>query len=217
VRKWQILSEHNDEVVKELKALLAKCRLPDQNLEEILLLAARWHDAGKAHKVFQSAALGNPPEADPSLIWGKTGRGNISYARKGFRHELASALAILQIGMPDLVAYLVGAHHGKIRVSIRSLPIETPPGNPDLRFARGIWEGDVLPQTELGDGHRLPETILDLSFMDFGNGPRGPSWLARILSLRDDIAMGPFRIAYLESLLRAADWRASQKKDEGND
>ena len=151
VRKWQILSEHNDEVVKELKALLAKCRLSDQNLEEILLLAARWHDAGKAHKVFQSAALGNPPEADPSLIWGKTGRGNISYARKGFRHELASALAILQIGMPDLVAYLAAAHHGKIRLSIRSLPIETPPGNPDLRFARGIWEGDVLPQTELGE------------------------------------------------------------------
>jgi CRISPR-associated endonuclease/helicase Cas3 len=216
-RKWQILSEHTNEVVKELKALLVKCQLSDQKLGNILLLAARWHDAGKAHEVFQAAALGKPPEADPSLIWGKTGRGGIFYARKGFRHELASALAILQNGLPDLVAYLAAAHHGKIRLSIRSLPIETPPGNPDLRFARGIWEGDVLPQTELGDDHRLPETILDLSFMDFGNGPRGPSWLARILSLRDDIAVGPFRIAYLESLLRAADWRASQKKDEGND
>ena len=216
-RQWQILSEHKDEVVKELKALLAKCPLLDQNLENMLLLAARWHDAGKAHEVFQSAALGIPPEADPSLIWGKTGRGSISYARKGFRHELASALAILQNGLPDLVAYLAAAHHGKVRLSIRSLPIETPPRNPDLRFARGIWEGDVLPQTDLGDGYRLPEIMLDLSFMDFGNGPRGPSWLARILSLRDDIAMGPFRLAYLESLLRASDWRASQKKDEGNE
>ena len=204
-------------MVKELKALLAKCQVSDQKLIDMLLLAARWHDAGKAHEIFQSAALGIPPEADPSCIWGKTGRGGILYARKDFRHELASALAILQNGLPDLVAYLAAAHHGKIRLSIRSLPIETPPGNPDLRFARGIREGDVLPQTELGDGHRLPETILDLSLMDFGNGPRGPSWLARSLSLRDDIAVGPFRIAYLESLLRAADWRASQKKDEGND
>ena len=216
-RKWQILSEHTNEVVKELKALLAKCQLSDQKLENLLLLAARWHDAGKAHEVFQAAALGNPPEADPSLIWGKTGRGSISYARKGFRHELASALAILQNGLPDLVAYLAAAHHGKIRLSIRSLPIEAPPGNPDLRFARGIWEGDVLPEIDLGNGNKLPRTVLDLSFMDFGNGPRGPSWLARILSLRDDIAVGPFRIAYLESLLRAADWRASQKKGEGND
>jgi len=39
-----------------------------------------------------------------------------------------------------------------------------------------------------------------------GNGG-GPSWLARMLRLRDKI--GVFRLAYMEALIRAADGRAS--------
>jgi CRISPR-associated endonuclease/helicase Cas3 len=57
-----------------------------------------------------------------------------------------------------------------------------------------------------------PDTVLDLSYMELGEGPRGPSWLARMLSLRDDLSLGPFRLAFLEGLLRAADWRASQNQ-----
>jgi CRISPR-associated endonuclease/helicase Cas3 len=34
--------------------------------------------------------------------------------------------------------------------------------------------------------------------------------------LRDDPLIGPFRLAYLEALIRAADWRASQKADKTN-
>src|SRR5205814_778474 len=50
--------------------------------------------------------------------------------RKHFRHELASALAVLDPAnsLPedsrDLITYLVSAHHGKVRLSIRSLPDE---------------------------------------------------------------------------------------------
>ncbi len=36
---------------------------------------------------------------------------------------------------------------------------------------------------------------------------RGSSWLARMTALRDRLS--PFRLAYLETLLRAADMRAS--------
>ena len=118
--------------------------------------------------------------------------------------------------MPDLVAYLVAAHHGKVRLSIRSLPHETRPDDPTLRFARGIWDEDVIGEVELGNDQKLPETVMDLSYMELGEGPHGSSWLARMLSLRDNPDLGPFRLAFFEGLIRAADWRASMKVDNGD-
>ncbi len=208
---WQTVAEHTDLMVKEMRALLSLCPLSKKDLEEILLLAARWHDAGKAHEIFQRAISEGSPGPDGSKTWAKTDRRTIHYERKGFRHELASALALLENGFPDLAAYLAAAHHGKVRLSIRSLPEEATPNDPQVRFARGIWEGDILKEANLGGGTKLPETKLDLSYMELGEGPRGPSWLARMISLRDDISLGPFRLAYLEALLRISDWRASQK------
>ena len=46
--------------------------------------------------------------------------------------------------------------------------------------------------------------------MQMGEGKHGPSWLACTVALRDHL--GPFRLAYLETLLRAADARASMSK-----
>ena len=136
------------------------------------------------------------------------------YQRPGFRHELSSAIAMLLNGHSDLAAYLVAAHHGKVRLSIRSLPHEKQPKD-DLqkRFAHGIWDGDVLPVTDLGANVMLPQTTLDLSFMELGEGQRGESWLARMLKLRDDPELGPFRLSLLEAVLRVADWRASGDPD----
>jgi CRISPR-associated endonuclease/helicase Cas3 len=119
----------------------------------------------------------------------------------------------------DLIAYLIAAHHGKVRLSIRSMPNERVPDKPapqgkEWLFARGIWTienddaGDKLPSVQLGE-LSTPAVSLDLSFMKMGEGPRGPSWLARTVALRD--RLGPFELAYLETLLRAADARASSK------
>ena len=208
---WQTLADHTDAVVKELDAILSECNNIDEEWKKLLILAARWHDAGKTHEIFQRAMVGDPPEADAEIVWAKTGQRSVEYQRRGFRHELASALAIIENGLPDLVAYLAAAHHGKVRLSIRSLPSEKSPDDPTKRFARGIWEGDVLREADIGAGHMLSPTALDLSFMEFGDGPKGPSWLSRMLSLRDDPSLGPFRLAFLEALIRAADWRASEK------
>jgi hypothetical protein len=48
----------------------------------------------------------------------------------------------------------------------------------------------------------------ETQLMGMGEGAHGPSWLARTVAIRD--RLGPFRLAYLETLLRAADARASQ-------
>ena len=74
-------------------------------------------------------------------------------------------------------------------------------------MARGIIDGDELPEVSWS-GITLPKTTLRLQLMRMGCDENGrPSWLARMIALRDEI--GPFALSYLETLLRAADMRAS--------
>ncbi len=159
-------------------------------------------------------------ESRRGTLWAKSGKNAGRCTRHHFRHELASALAWLQAGPSDqperdLVAYLIAAHHGKVRLSIRSLPGEEPPSGspPESRIARGILDGDEIPTRAFValslevPSHSRP-LKLDLGLMEMGSDPaRGPSWLARMLTLRD--RLGLFPLAYLETLLRAADGRAS--------
>jgi CRISPR-associated endonuclease/helicase Cas3 len=92
-------------------------------------------------------------------------------------------------------------------LTIRALPGEVKPSEIDRLFARGIFNGEELPAEDLG-GVTTPRLTLDLEPMMLGRGAAGkPSWAERMLKLRDQL--GPFRIAYLEALLRAADRRAS--------
>ena len=211
------LSEHLGHVVEELAAL--RGLVSDEDAMKSLRTAALWHDLGKAHPYFQKLLLAALAEDDPRRQkgpWAKSEhplRFSDDVARPHFRHELASALAMVQHGCDDLAAYLVASHHGKVRLSIRSLPDERQPDDGG-RFARGIWEGDVLPATVLGDGTEVRETVLSLQLMELGASEAGPSWLERTLALRDEY--GPFRLAYLEALLRVADWRASAKEREAD-
>ncbi len=210
IRTWQTIAEHASFVVKETDTLAA---LLVKDFEPTLHVAALWHDVGKAHDEFQKMLRHGDP-AKEGQLWAKSADKDGKCARYGFRHELASALAWLLAGPSDaserdLVAYLIAAHHGKVRVSIRSLPDEKGnPNAPNALFARGIWQDDRLPSVPLGE-LKTPEIPLSLSFMRMGEGEHGPSWLARTVALRD--RLGPFRLAYLETLLRAADARASRK------
>jgi len=85
------------------------------------------------------------------------------------------------------------------------------------RFARGIWDDDELLATELGGGVTAPAARLSLEPMELGLCEQEPfigraSWAEGMIRLRDDL--GPFLLAYLEAILRAADMRASREADK---
>jgi CRISPR-associated endonuclease/helicase Cas3 len=141
--------------------------------------------------------------------WAKSdGKGGGRSPRKYFRHELASALAWLHEGRSDLGAFIIAAHHGKVRLSLRARPTEK--AAPERRrFCNGVWDGDILPATDLGDGVTTQEQRLSLALMELGGSDEGASWADRMLRLLDEL--GPFRLAWLEMLMRVADWRASAR------
>jgi CRISPR-associated endonuclease/helicase Cas3 len=201
----QSLKAHTREVCDAMGEILdglTVAGIPVGPYRDQLLMAALYHDWGKIHAVFQRTV--NPDSGFIPLAKSETKR---RHGRPRFRHELASALALLQMGAPDLVVYLAAAHHGKVRVSIRALPDENKPQTPGARFARGIWDGDELPPTDL-DGILTTSVTLNLEPMLLGLSASGaPSWMERMLALRDEL--GPFRLAYLEALVVAADRRAS--------
>lgn len=216
------LTDHLRHVVAEVIHLCAALDM-DDSTREVLTRAARWHDLGKVHEVFQETMLGglNRHPAPVGVPLAKTVKRN-RHGRAYFRHELASALAFLAhenwSRAADLCAFLIAAHHGKVRMNLRALPRELPPKEPELgaaRFARGIWEGDELPSLDLGGNERWQGGHLTLSIMELGlDETTRESWTERTRELL--ARYGPFRLAWLETLLRLADWRASAKEASGS-
>jgi CRISPR-associated endonuclease/helicase Cas3 len=185
--------------MEEMELILDRLKLDGAHTEALPTAAAK-HDWGKAHPVFQKALHRND---DSSQLLAKQVSSHAHHERKHFRHELASVLSMVGTGDSDLAAYLAAAHHGKVRLGIRSMPGEQE--KDQIRTARGIHEGDQLPGCELAPGVFVPPVQLSLAIMDFG---AGGSWTERMLRLRDKL--GPFCLTYLEMLLRMADDDASE-------
>jgi CRISPR-associated endonuclease/helicase Cas3 len=283
--KWFSILGHTSDVCRTLDEVLRHVGITGREAK-LLKLAARLHDWGKAHAAFQAKldaeTLGSadvqeqlnsqPAAKAPDAAWrrDKLKAGDADDKRRpGFRHELASALAVLELlrgvdpghlalawpdlelrrqfadaepieaGPPvneglaseiallsqddfDLLLYLVAAHHGKVRMSLRSSPDDGRSDVPDpcpaeVRQARSVRDGDVLPgcllpSIGLDDAVEVPSVTLHLDSMELGlSAAYGPSWRERMQNLLEQL--GPFRLAYLESLLRAADCRASRDEE----
>ena len=206
------IAQHTANVVRRLDELVSKIEMGEFAAE--LRTAAIWHDVGKAHWAFQDGMRSVNKDLGKDVLWAKSGTASdckkrVKHGRKYFRHELASALAMLQASAPFLAAYVVAAHHGKVRLGIRSLPGEDEPDDPERLFALGVHDGDPLPDVAL-DGLMVQAGPLDLTPMRLGSDA---SWTAKALELLAEF--GPFRLAYFEALLRAADVYASEQ--EGRD
>jgi CRISPR-associated endonuclease/helicase Cas3 len=213
-RDYVSLVRHSQDAAQEMEALVDSFAAEVSAIAgaEELITAARFHDLGKAHQVFQQMLTQKLPGDDPRRSggpWAKSdGKCSGRSLRRFFRHELASALAWLQEGRSDLGAYMIAAHHGKVRLSLRARPPEEPAPN-GRRYCNGVWDGDALPSTDLGDGVTTTERVLSLALMELGGAGECPSWADRMLRLLEE--QGPFRLAWLEMLIRVADWRASAR------
>lgn len=229
-QRWVGLRDHLENVekaVRELAVGFAADGISRGHLEAAIR-AGGLHDIGKAHPVFQETMLKTVDESErdqwrEGAPWAKPGGSKRRpHSRRYFRHELASALALLAQGSValdgiaerDLAVYLVAAHHGRVRLAIRSLPGEAT-SNGEARVALGVQDDDELPEIKAPVGD-VPRSTLDLSVMVLGDGADGqPSWMQRALQLRDRADLGPFRLAFLEALVRLADWRASAEEAVG--
>lgn len=212
------LATHADDVVGQLEALAA--RLGGEDPWSVLRDAARWHDLGKVHPAFQAMLTQRLDGEDPRRAggpWAKSDGahgGRMTPARSHFRHELASALAWLDAGGDDLTAFLIAAHHGKVRTRLRARPTETSAVG-ERRQALGVRDGDVLPAADLGGGVHTAAVTLSLEVMSLGEGEAGRSWTERVAGL---LALhGPFRLAWWETLVRIADWRGTALRKEVRD
>lgn len=268
--EWKTIACHSSEVAAMARTIATELQLSEE-LQNVLILAGRWHDWGKSHPAFQGAMrYGDRPNRSdlakgPDNAWlrpvGTYCFPDDSDARPAFRHELASALALFAIleayaplhpallgpwsdallvlghqslsppsTLPptpaiqqildcsaeifDLLVYLVASHHGKVRIALHAAPIDQEYKDRDGRGLpiRGIREADQLPAIAIDhDALLLPEISLTLEPAVIGLSNRtGASWRERCLGLLE--RFGPTGLAYLESILRAADVRASRLK-----
>ena len=163
------------------------------------------------HEPRHEALLGPWSEWFDAMRESRAGDG--SYGGAGAAEPTAVEREVLNLGSDefDLLAYLVCSHHGKVRMAWHAGPADQRADDRLLRI-RGVRDGDVLPPLPLaaadGSIHPLPAISLDLSPSETGLSPRtGRSWSERVLNLVE--RLGPFTLAWLEALLRAADQRAS--------
>jgi CRISPR-associated endonuclease/helicase Cas3 len=184
------LPQHLGDTREEAGAL-GKALGMAEPVAELVKRAAWLHDIGKAHPVFQATMRANGCGEGQ---WAKAPGWGSRHGRPGFRHELASALASLQLQEDPLVSYLLMAHHGKIRLQLQPFP-----------WARdgplhGVVEGETLPAVEGVCG------AMALHFPPTGMGKGWRTLCSRLLEKH-----GPFQLAWLEAVIREADARASRR------
>ncbi|WP_218934480.1 type I-G CRISPR-associated helicase/endonuclease Cas3g [Rosistilla ulvae] len=178
--------------------------LPLSDLEASIHAAAKLHDVGKSDPRFQAMLLGKPVAVAymQRTLWAKSdqlgGRGR-SELHTGFRHEMLSVDLLQQFEHKEtcdmtLMSHLIASHHGFARPLAPIAVDETLPG-----FSLKPFGGAAISHQQRADW--TPAHQID-------SGIAGQFWK---LNRR----FGWWGLAFLESILRLADWSASAKPGNG--
>ena len=193
------LDRHLKDVAREVETLQ---HLVPEPLARALEDAARWHDCGKADMRFQTLLYGGDhcaaTFAPQLLAKGKFFPGasrriaEQSELPFGFRHELLSLTMVsaeAAIKERDVVLHLIASHHGRCRPLA---PVVHDEGGDSLSFdGLELSTEDRLARA----AHRLDSGVADRFWA---------------LTRR----FGWWGLAYLEALLRLADWSASESENQ---
>jgi CRISPR-associated endonuclease/helicase Cas3 len=199
------LDAHMRGVADWAKGFSERCGLSAAMVED-LVLAGRWHDAGKADVRFQRMLRGGAsllaedaePLAKSSIVVGDVGARRRAQERAGYprgaRHELSSVTlleeqsALLdQAHDRDLVLHLVASHHGWCRP-----------------FAPVVVDKEPVDIVLAMDGKDVKvSSAHGLSRLDAGVADRFWALVRRY---------GWFGLAWLEAILRLADHRRSEEE-----
>ena len=201
------LDDHSASVERAAGKLARRC-LPEDVLTQVQL-AAHWHDVGKLDERFQvmlrqgdevaSASADAPLAKSASIPVSPSHRRTIRAASglpESFRHEMLSAqLAKLRAPLPtndqdaDLVLHLIASHHGHARPFAPVSPDPTPPGVSG-RLGREQLNLAAKERGALIAPHRVDSGLSDR----FWRMTRRYGW---------------WGLAYLEAIVRLADWYGS--------
>jgi CRISPR-associated endonuclease/helicase Cas3 len=201
------LEDHSVSVERAANKLARRC-LPRDLLAQVRL-AAYWHDAGKLDERFQimlrqgdevAVASADAPLAKSASIPASPARRRAIREASGlpesFRHEMLSAqLAERHAPLPAndadsvLVLHLIASHHGHARPFAPVSPDPTPPGVSGLLGGERVDLG-ATQRAALAAPHRIDSGLADR----FWRMNRRYGW---------------WGLAYLEAIVRLADWYGS--------
>ncbi len=201
------LETHTASVVRAIQKLAGRC-LPDEFLKP-MELAAQWHDIGKFDERFQiilhngdevDAAAGVPLAKSADLPLSPNRRRLIreaSHLPNEFRHEMLSTQLAERVAplcsdatFTALVLHLIASHHGHARPFA---PVSQDPEPPSIEGTVGTLAIKLAARDRAGliPAHQIDSGIAER----FWGSTRRYGW---------------WGLAYLEAVLRLADWYGSE-------